>query len=188
LIGALEWLATLFNLGYLVLAIRGRALAWILGALGALLSMILFLHPNIRLYSDALLQWVYFALAIYGFLHWKRQKAKDHIFKVRRIKGKAWVGALLLTALFSLLLGKVMEGIGADFAMWDAFTTGFSILATFWTARRYLENWLLWIAIDFFCIFLYLQKGLYLFTFLFAIYCILAVVGYRTWLNKADTI
>jgi nicotinamide mononucleotide transporter len=184
LTGALEWLATLSNLGYLLLAIRGKAFAWVLGAMGAFFSIFLFLHPDIRLYSDALLQVVYFALAVYGFFQWHNQRTRDRSFKVRRIKGRTWVVGFLLAALFSLLLGNAMVKIGADFAMWDAFTTGFSILATLWTARRYLENWLLWIAIDFFCIFLYLQKGLFLFAFLFGVYCLLAVVGYRNWKNK----
>jgi nicotinamide mononucleotide transporter len=188
LIGALEWLATLSNFGYILLAIRGNSIAWPLGALGACFSFFLFLHPDIRLYSDALLQGGYFLLAVYGFYQWKNQKLRDKVFLVTRVPFLEIALGIFAAIGFSIALGCFMDRMGGDFVFWDAFTTGFSILATFWTAKRYLENWLLWIVVDFFCIFLYLQKGLFLFSLLFAAYCILAIVGYQEWKKKVAII
>jgi nicotinamide mononucleotide transporter len=48
-------------------------------------------------------------------------------------------------------------------------------------ARKLLENWLYWIAIDLASIGLYLSRDLSLTAALFAGYVMLAVWGYREW-------
>ena len=50
-------------------------------------------------------------------------------------------------------------------------------------ARKVVENWIYWIVIDCLSIFLYIDRGLYQTAGLFALYLILAVIGYMTWRN-----
>ena len=63
----------------------------------------------------------------------------------------------------------------------DAATTVSALLATWMVARKLLENWLYWIAIDLASIGLYLSRDLSLTAALFAGYVLLAAWGYRTW-------
>ena len=63
----------------------------------------------------------------------------------------------------------------------DSFTTWGSVLTTFMVARKILENWIYWIVIDAVSIFLYLDRGLYLYAGLFVIYVIIAIFGYFGW-------
>jgi len=63
----------------------------------------------------------------------------------------------------------------------DAATTVSSLLATWMVAKKLLENWLYWIAIDIASIGLYLSRDLSLTAGLFGGYVILATLGYFAW-------
>ena len=69
----------------------------------------------------------------------------------------------------------------------DAFTTSFSVVAQFQLAKRWLENWIFWFVIDVFCVGIYYYKGLYFTTGLYALFSILAVLGYFEWRNKMNS-
>ena len=63
----------------------------------------------------------------------------------------------------------------------DAFTTMLSLLAQWWLNKKYLENWLLWVAADTVYLYQYAAKGLYLTTALYAVFLVMAIIGYRQW-------
>ena len=52
----------------------------------------------------------------------------------------------------------------------DSFTTALSIVAMWMLARKYLEQWIAWIAVDAVCVGLYAYKGIYLYSVLYALY------------------
>ncbi len=66
----------------------------------------------------------------------------------------------------------------------DSFTTWGSVLTTWMVARKILENWLYWLLIDSVSIYLYLDRGLTLTAVLFLAYLIIALFGYRQWLQN----
>jgi nicotinamide mononucleotide transporter len=87
----------------------------------------------------------------------------------------------------TLLLGFALQRLTDASLPWlDAFTTTLSLLAQWWTNRRYVENWLLWIAADAVYLYQYSYKALYFTTALYAAFLLLAVVGYRTWLRAIE--
>ena len=63
----------------------------------------------------------------------------------------------------------------------DAFTTALSIVAMWMLARKYLEQWLVWIAADVACAALYAYKGLWFTGGLYLAYAVIAVFGFRKW-------
>lgn len=63
----------------------------------------------------------------------------------------------------------------------DAFTTAMSIVGMWMLARKYLEQWMVWIAVDAVCVGLYIYKGIYFYAALYLIYTIIAFFGYRKW-------
>jgi nicotinamide mononucleotide transporter len=69
----------------------------------------------------------------------------------------------------------------------DAFTTVFSLAATFMVVRKVLENWIYWIVIDIVSIFLYHQRGYSLTAVLYFIFTILAIAGLIAWYRKYKT-
>lgn len=63
----------------------------------------------------------------------------------------------------------------------DAFTTSLSIVAMWMLAKKYLEQWILWIVINIVSTILYFWKGLYPTGILFIVYVIVAILGYFRW-------
>ena len=67
---------------------------------------------------------------------------------------------------------------------WDAMTTAGSIVARWMLSRKYVEQWLVWLAVDLVTVGLYLYKGIPLTAGLYALYSALAVAGYLRWKAK----
>ena len=68
----------------------------------------------------------------------------------------------------------------------DSFTTIFSFIATWMTARRVLENWIYWIAIDGLSVYLYYSRGLDVYSLLSFVYTGMAIYGYFNWKKDLD--
>lgn len=173
-----EWGAVAFNIGYVVLAARQDSRCWPVGIVGLVLSFAVYLWH--RFYSDATLQVFYLALSIYGWAQWAGPKDIPGS-GYRRMSRRLWLRVIVLGLVGGMALGLFWSGYGAAVPYADGLTTSFSILCTWLTARRYLENWLLWVVIDLSCIYLYLFKNLNVFALLFLLYAMLAVWGYHRW-------
>ena len=53
-------------------------------------------------------------------------------------------------------------------------------------ARKYVEQWLVWIAADVACSMLYAYKDLWFTSALYLAYAVIAVLGYRKWKQLLD--
>jgi nicotinamide mononucleotide transporter len=78
-----------------------------------------------------------------------------------------------------------MVRIGAALPHLDAALTSFSLVASWWQARKHTANWWLWIAIDGVYIGEYAYKDLWLTAVLSAGLVILAVIGLVDWRRAA---
>lgn len=74
----------------------------------------------------------------------------------------------------------------ASVPYFDAFTTSFSVVGQFQLAKRWVENWIFWFVIDVVCVGVYYYKGLYFTTGLYAVFLVLAVLGYFEWKKKMN--
>lgn len=173
----LEWGAVVFNLLYVILAVYRKRQCWVAGGIGVSLALVV--YAQARLYSDATLQVFYLILAVYGWWSWKAALSGNSVFL--RMSGKRHLRTGLVGLLGGLALGGFWRHFGADLPFADGLTTSFSMLATGLTAKRYLENWLYWIAIDLACVGIYLVKGLLPFALLFGLYAVFALWGYFRW-------
>ncbi|MCF0197273.1 MAG: nicotinamide mononucleotide transporter, partial [Bacteroidaceae bacterium] len=61
------------------------------------------------------------------------------------------------------------------------FTTALSVVGMFMLARKYVEQWWVWVAVDTVCVALYAYKALYATSLLYALYTVIAVAGYYKW-------
>jgi nicotinamide mononucleotide transporter len=66
----------------------------------------------------------------------------------------------------------------------DALVTWGAVVATYMVAKKLLENWIYWLVIDSISIFLFISRGLFPTAFLFGIYIIIIIYGYRSWSKK----
>jgi nicotinamide mononucleotide transporter len=135
-----------------------------------------------KLYSDMLLQFVFGAFAIYGWVHWRRGLKEEGAVRVERLSRGGFISGIVAGAAGSMLLGSLMAHYtDAALPHMDASLTSFSLVAQFWSTRKHIANWWLWIIVDTVYIGMYVYKRLYLTAGLYAFFVFLAVVGLRAW-------
>ncbi|RYY32310.1 MAG: nicotinamide riboside transporter PnuC [Sphingomonadales bacterium] len=176
----LEQIAVLLGLANIVLLVRRSVWNYPFGlAMVALYAPFFFFH---RLYSDALLQLFFFAVNLWGWWLWTRSRAEEGAIMVRRMSARliaAWSGG---TALAILLWGAAEARLtDADYPWLDAPVAIVSVVAQVLLAKRYLENWILWILVDLLSLWLYWLKDLPLTMALYALFLILAAWGLVEW-------
>ncbi|MDH4124213.1 MAG: nicotinamide riboside transporter PnuC [Gammaproteobacteria bacterium] len=175
-----ETLAVLFAVGYLILAIQQNIWCWFSAAASTAIFSWLFF--DVRLYMEALLNVFYFVMAIYGWHSWHfgRRNGLDLIVSIWpwRIHGIAIAVIVLLSGISGLLLQARTD---AAFPYVDSLTSWGAVWATFLVARKVLENWWYWFAIDASMMFVFWAKGLELTAVLYLAYLVLIPIGLRSW-------
>jgi nicotinamide mononucleotide transporter len=134
-----------------------------------------------RLFSDALLQVFFVVFTLYGWWHWWRGVVADGEVRVVPLPLRGWLTGLAAGAIGAVLLGWLMVRIGAALPHLDAALTSYSLVASWWGARKHIANWWLWIAVDLIYVGEYLYKDLRLTALLYAGLVGLAVLGLRDW-------
>lgn len=177
-----EPLAVSLALGYVVLIIREKRLAWVLAALSAGLYLKIFFA--VGLIMEAALQIFYIVMAAYGFWVWGKDRS-DAQLPIQRWSATAHIFLLGAVVIFGTGVGLVLARFtDAALPIPDSITTVAALTATWMVARKVLENWLWWIGIDLVSIALYLNRGLDMTALLFAGYVLLAVAGWVSWRRR----
>jgi nicotinamide mononucleotide transporter len=140
-----------------------------------------------RLFSDALLQVFFVVFTLYGWWHWWRGVRRDGEVRVVPLSARGWIAGLAAGALGAVMLGWLMVRVGAALPHLDAALTSFSLVASWWQARKHTANWWLWIAVNLVYIGEYLYKNLYATGLLYLLLVILAVMGLVDWRRAART-
>ena len=71
-----------------------------------------------------------------------------------------------------------------DVPWWDGFATGLSLVGQFLLGRKFIENWVVWLAVNLVSIGLFVRKGLWLTVGLYAVFAALSVAGYLAWRQR----
>ncbi len=134
-----------------------------------------------RLFADASLQVVYFVLTLIGWYLWLYGGAHRSALRVARAGAREKMAVLVSVAILTILLWQTVHFFGGSASFWDALTTAISLGAQWLLNRKRLENWMLWIAADIVYVPLYLFKGLYLTSMLYAVFLVMATMGLLQW-------
>ena len=181
----LEIAAVVINIAGVWLTARRQVWCWPVGMVAVLLYAQLFYRS--KLYSDMLLQGLFALMQLYGWWQWRRQGTDQGRVKVARLPVQTALASLGMGLVGSLALGTAMAAFtDAAVPSLDATLTCFSLVASFWAARRYRANWLLWILLDVIYVGLFLYKDLRLTATLYASFVALAVLGWRAWRQPAN--
>ena len=170
-------------LGVINVALVVRRTVWNYPFGIAMVSLYFFVFLEARLYSDALLQVFFLVVQLYGWRNWLQAKsAAGGDIPVQLMSGRERMLWLAGLAAASTVWGLAMDRYtDAAAPVVDAFVAGFSIGAQILMARRYLENWVLWIAVDVVAIGLYWSRGLQVTAGLYFIFLLLATTGLIEW-------
>ena len=135
-----------------------------------------------RLYSDALLQGFFFAANLYGWANWAKSRAQAGEVVVERLDAGTRAGWFVAGTAACLLWGMLMHRYtDASYPWWDGGIAIASVAAQLMQARRAIESWWVWIAVDVASVPLYCAKGLWFTAALYAVLLGLAVWGLVDW-------
>lgn len=174
----LEVIAVVLNVAYVLLAAYGNPLCWPAGIVAS--ACYVFFNIELKYYQDALLQSFYVLAGFYGWYFWLMKKNnKESAVQSYRIS-QQWQRGVLGLAL-SLVMGYLFSHTDARKPYLDALTTAFSFVATWMTARKILQSWLWWIAIDLLLSYQYAVAGAWLSSGLYLFFTATAIFGFVKW-------
>ena len=174
----IEWLAVISSIIYVILAAKRSILCWLFAIIGSLLFV--YLCYIGQLYIESVLQLFYVVMAVVGWLTWKNSNAD--VSPIKKWGINKHLINILLSGVTALLIGFIFDKYTAQANPYiDAFTTCYSLSATFMVTRKIIGNWIYWIVIDLVSIYLYAQRDYYLTAVQFGLFTLLAVYGYIVW-------
>ncbi|MBO5875370.1 MAG: nicotinamide mononucleotide transporter [Alistipes sp.] len=171
--------------GLIYLWLEYRASVWLWAANVVMPAIYIFVYAESGFYADMGINIYYLVASIYGWVMWQFRKGEQQeelpitCTPRRAIAPLAIVGTICWGAILFVLLRWTDSTVPYG----DSFTTAASVVALYMLARKYVEQWLVWIVVDVVCCWLYISKGLYPTAALYGLYALLAVFGYRRWLQ-----
>jgi len=147
------------------------------------LYLAVFYHA--RLLSDALLQLFFIAFTLYGWWNWWRGVHQDGEVRVVPLPLSSFLLAVAAGIAGTFLVGAITTRLNAALPYADAALMSFSLVGSWWQARKHIANWWLWIIVDLLYIGEYIYKHLWVTSILYAVLVILAILGLRDWRRAA---
>jgi nicotinamide mononucleotide transporter len=192
----LEILGLGVGLLYLWWEYRANALVWLASVVMPMISLWIYFRNG--LYADFAINIYYLLIAVYGYVSWtwrshraapggelqEESKGEKPALRISHIPQRVLFGCVVAAGLLWLVLAEVlMRWTNSTVPVTDAFTTALSIVALWMMARKYAEQWLVWLVVDAVCVPLYVYKGIYFYAVLYAVYTVIAYFGYRKWIR-----
>ncbi|WP_418990700.1 nicotinamide riboside transporter PnuC [Alistipes sp.] len=185
----LQIVGVALGLLYLWLEYRADIRLWAVGLVMPLVHGTLYLHAG--LYADASMQGYYILAGLYGWIVWRAGRRSGRTEKhptAQPAPGIAHTPLRLVPLLaaaaagaFGLLYLLLVRFTDSTVPGWDGLSTALSMAAMWMLSRKYVEQWLVWLAVDGISVGLYLYKGIPLTAGLYLLYSALAVAGYLRW-------
>lgn len=176
----LELIGTIVGIIYLWLEYKASIHLWIAGII--MPAIYIFVYYDAGLYADFGINIYYLLVAVYGWIMWKYGGRVGKELPITSMP-KCNVLPLTITAIaVFLLIAFVLIYFTDSTVPWlDSFTTALSIIGMWMLARKYIEQWWVWIAVDLVSAGLYIYKDLNFTAALYFLYAIIAIFGYRKW-------
>ena len=176
----LEIVGTIIGFVYLWQEVKASIWLWLTGIVMPAIYTVVFYQSG--LYADFGIQVYYIVAALYGFLFWKFGKKQDKPLPIVHTSVRQGVILFLITVLvfipIYLILTKYTD---STVPFYDSATTALSIVALWMLAKKHVEQWFVWIAVDAVSSALYFYKGIYFTAVLYAVYTVVAIYGYKKW-------
>ena len=181
----LEIAAFALAIAMVVANIRVAPVAWPLAIASSLLYFLLFWQS--RLYGEASLQILFVAVSFWGWWQWLRgTDAAGRALRVRALSARGLAIAVAALALAWPTLALFLDRFSDSDVPWlDALPTAGSVLGQWLLARKFVENWPVWLAVNVASVVLFSIKGLWLTVLLYAVFVVMSAFGWRAWRRLA---
>ena len=176
----LEIISVIISIIGVTLTIRRNMWCWLFNFLAFVLYAWLFYEY--KLYGETILQFFFIILNFYGFYHWLKGKQQDQDIKIEPIATQTVIVQMIMAAVGGVLFGLSLHYFtDAALPMLDSQLAAFSLLATYWTSRKHIATWVLWVFVDIVYVGMFIYKDLYPTASLYAAFVGLAAFGWWQW-------
>ena len=180
----LELIASILGFVYVFLIAKQRSSGWLFGILSSFFFALFFY----RMHTWGLFcqQIAYIILGFYGLFTWSEQKNSLPLKSIGKRIVLWTISGSILGFLFYILVSNLStrprESTGDVFrAFLDAQFFVFSLLATWLTTRKILENWHIWIVVNVVGTIWFAYEHWWSTSALYLAYLFLAINGLRKW-------
>ena len=177
----LQIVGVVLGLLYLYFEYKANIWLWIVGLIMPVVHGLLYYRSG--LYADCAMEAYYILAGIYGLAVWLRRGANGQPkFRITQATARVWGIAVVMYAVAHIVIYYLLSTFtDSTVPAWDSFTTACSVVAYWMLSRKYVEQWLVWLVVDVVTVGLYIYKDIPLTAGLYALYSVLAVVGYMRW-------
>ena len=155
------------------------------------LALYVFIFIKNGLYANAVINFLYFVISIFGWWNWLRQRTTDNgqqttdkgELKVSYLSKKE--NAITITILVILIFFINLFTTNDISIRLDYYTSAAGLIAMVLTSFKKVENWFFYLVADIVLIPLCIYNGLYLTSIQYVAYTILAIMGYINWNKEA---
>lgn len=187
---AVELGAAAFGVLYVILAVKSNPWCWMAGIVSS--ALYIFFDLQLKYYQDGILQLYYVLAGVYGWYLWTKisnpsEMSSGHRLIVQSYSYQKLIPVLILGAVLTPAFGYLFSRFGNSYSYIDSFTTVFSFIATYLTAKKIIESWQMWVLIDLVLILQYFLKGAYVSSGLYLFLAIMAFYGYLEWQKQIRT-
>ena len=137
------------------------------------------------LYADAGVQFVYIAVAIYGWWNWLHGGLQHTELKVSPASAGSLLGYVGIAAGATGVLYVVLRQTPSTVPLADGLTSALFLTAQYMMSRKVVQNWWFWIVGDVLVIGLYIYKHLYLTSVLYLVFLAMSIAGLVEWRKAA---
>ena len=178
----LEIFAVLISLIGVLLTVLRNMWCWLFNFMAFVLYAYLFY--TFQLYGETILQFFFMGVNLYGYYYWLKGKQQEQVIRIEPIARSRVFLHMVLAAVGGLSFGLILKHFtDAALPMLDSQLAAFSLLATYWTSRKHIATWVLWVFVDIIYVGMFLYKDLWLTATLYAAFVGLAIYGWRQWLK-----
>jgi nicotinamide mononucleotide transporter len=179
-VGWVEWVAAVAGVVSVYLSARQNIWSWPTGIVNV--GLYIFVFYSTGLYAETGLQVVYLVISIYGWYHWLYGGADHSALRVSRATPRTWAVAASIAVVFWFALATYTSRLpGVSLPYLDSALTTLSLVAQWMMTRKHVENWILWIIADLVYIPMFIYKDLYPTAGQYAVFLVLATMGFIQW-------
>jgi nicotinamide mononucleotide transporter len=185
----LDMLSTLLGIVYIILEYRASIALWIVGIVMPAIDIVLFWQHG--LYADFGMSIYYTLAAVYGYLIWKfgrkRGQQQSEEMPITHFRKRLVLpAAIFFVAAWIIIYVILINFTNSNVPVSDSFINALSFIGLWALARKYVEQWMIWIVVDTLCTVLYAYKGIPFKAGLYGLYVVIAVMGYRKWIRMME--
>lgn len=184
-ISTLEAVGFLSGLLWIWYLIKENPWGWLAGIVSSSAYVVFFYQG--KLYGDSALNVLYVILNILGWYWWARGVEPGKELRISRVSVATLFALAVLTALGTVLLVPHFRAGDSPVPVPDAVLFCSALGAQYLQARKKIENWPFWIVVNLGYVAVYIYKGWYATALLTTVYAIMAIVGWRGWIQRLKT-